>query len=94
MNNRIVYSMAFLGLLMLSLVVPRHINVQAEQSTPLIRGKARVINYQYDAAGRLTQANYGDKAIVYSYDASGNMVQTDVATTTVKAGIYLPLIVK
>lgn len=32
------------------------------------------VNYIYDDAGRLTEADYGDKTILYTYDAAGNVL--------------------
>lgn len=42
------------------------------------------IKYSYDAAGRLTRADYGDgRVIVYSYDPAGNLLRRTVSTTGV-----------
>ncbi|NLI33417.1 MAG: RHS repeat protein [Deltaproteobacteria bacterium] len=46
------------------------------------------ITYSYDAAGRLTEANYGDKSIKYTYDSAGNIVKREVsAIESREAGI-------
>ncbi len=37
------------------------------------------IQYTYDDAGRLTQADYGDAAITYTYDDNGNLLSRVVA---------------
>ncbi len=42
---------------------------------------AAPIKYSYDAAGRLTRADYGDgRVITYTYDAAGNLLRRDTAT--------------
>ncbi|QOY91165.1 RHS repeat domain-containing protein [Paludibaculum fermentans] len=42
---------------------------------------AAPIKYSYDAAGRLTKADYGDgRVITYTYDAAGNLLRRDTAT--------------
>ena len=47
-------------------------------SVPAAFGSA-TIQYTYDAAGRLTQADYGGAAaIAYAYDANGNLLQRTV----------------
>jgi YD repeat-containing protein len=43
--------------------------------------QASTITYTYDDAGRLTEANYGDKAIKYTYDAAGNLLKREVTGT-------------
>ncbi len=46
------------------------------------------ITYSYDAAGRLIEANYGDKSIKYTYDSAGNIVKREVnANETRGAGV-------
>ena len=40
--------------------------------------QASTVTYTYDDAGRLTGANYGDKAILYTYDAAGNLLKREV----------------
>jgi len=48
-----------------------------------IRNTQHVITYTYDAAGRLTGADYGDDtAITYTYDAAGNLLQREVTGAT------------
>ncbi|MDY6971785.1 MAG: hypothetical protein SV775_05595 [Thermodesulfobacteriota bacterium] len=39
---------------------------------------AGTVNYTYDNAGRLTQADYGDKVINYTYDNAGNLTKREV----------------
>lgn len=40
---------------------------------------ASAVDYEYDALGRLTKADYGDgKVIEYSYDAAGNRMSVVV----------------
>jgi len=45
----------------------------------LATATAQTVNYSYDAAGRLTRADYGDAgAIAYTYDPAGNLLQREV----------------
>jgi len=47
--------------------------IPGAQSTP------RTIAYTYDAAGRLVQADYGDRQVIaYTYDAAGNLLRREV----------------
>ena len=40
-----------------------------------------VVSYEYDAAGRLVAADYGDKGrIEYAYDAGGSLVWREVVS--------------
>jgi YD repeat-containing protein len=39
---------------------------------------ADTVNYTYDDAGRLTEADYGDNVITYTYDPAGNLLQRTV----------------
>jgi YD repeat-containing protein len=44
------------------------------------------ITYTYDAAGRLTQANYGNGTVItYSYDPAGNLLNRSVQTPSYPA---------
>jgi YD repeat-containing protein len=48
---------------------------------------ATTVLYTYDAAGRLTGADYGGGLnIVYTYDANGNLLNRDLYTVHVSAG--------
>ena len=53
---------------------------------------ASTITYTYDDAGRLTGADYGDKAILYTYDAAGNLLKREVTGTAGagEAALYFP----
>lgn len=53
---------------------------------------SRTVTYTYDAAGRLTVADYGDVAITYRYDNAGNLLQRTVTATSRQ--LYLPLLIK
>lgn len=45
--------------------------------------EAATLTYSYDAAGRLTQVDFGDgTAIRYTYDAAGNIVSQEVLSTS------------
>ena len=47
-----------------------------------IQALGSTITYQYDAAGRLTGADYGaGKSIAYSYDNNGNLLTRKVAVS-------------
>ena len=40
------------------------------------------IDYTYDAAGHLTQIDYGNGSVIsYTYDNAGNLITRSVATT-------------
>ena len=58
---------------------------------PSVPVQARTITYAYDAAGRLTQANYGGSSIAYTYDAAGNLVGVSPGGGRRR---YLPLIMR
>ena len=48
-----------------------------------IQALGSTITYQYDAAGRLTGADYGaGKSIAYTYDNNGNLLTRKVAVST------------
>ncbi|MBI4890126.1 MAG: RHS repeat protein [Acidobacteria bacterium] len=39
---------------------------------------AAAVKYEYDAAGRLTKADYGDgRVITYTYDKNGNLLKRE-----------------
>ena len=44
---------------------------------------ADTVTYKYDHAGRLTEANYGTRAIQYTYDNAGNLIEQEVRETAV-----------
>jgi YD repeat-containing protein len=47
---------------------------------------AATVNYTYDAAGRLTQVNYGNGTVVtYTYDAAGNLLSRSTQTSSYPA---------
>jgi len=54
-------------------------------------GPAQSIQYTYDAAGRLTGVNYGDRQIAYTYDSAGNLLSRRV---TEGNHTYLPVTLK
>ena len=50
-----------------------------------------VVEYRYDAAGRLLEADYGDRgAIRYDYDADGNLLQR--AAEAAGSRLFLPAV--
>jgi YD repeat-containing protein len=44
------------------------------------------VSYTYDPAGRLTDADYGDKRIKYTYDKTGNLTAREVTQGAVGGG--------
>ncbi len=58
--------------------------------SPRTSAQTCTIQYTYDAAGRLTSANYGNsQVLVYTYDPAGNLL--GIAD---HFGLYLPLVLK
>jgi len=51
---------------------------------------ARTVQYTYDAAGRLTTADYGEHVITYTYDNAGNPTHQEVGSGEQK--LFLPMI--
>jgi len=47
---------------------------------------AGTVNYTYDNAGRLTEADYGDKVIKYTYDNAGNLTKREVTASGLWSG--------
>ncbi len=43
---------------------------------------AGTVKYTYDGAGRLTEADYGDKVIAFKYDKAGNILEKNIAEGT------------
>jgi len=78
-------------LVMLMALVPI---VEAQPSHPGAQPPTtvRTITYSYDAAGRLSRADYGDgTAILYLYDSGGNMLSRRIVHVML---VYLPLVIK
>ncbi len=40
---------------------------------------AGTVKYTYDGAGRLAEADYGDKVITFKYDKAGNLLERKIA---------------
>ena len=55
---------------------------------------ATTISYDYDGAGRLTQATYDDGSIAYEYDNNGNLLERIISGESVEQLLYLPIISK
>ena len=47
---------------------------------------AGAVSYTFDTAGRLTDADYGDKKIQYTYDKTGNLTAREVTQGAVGGG--------
>jgi YD repeat-containing protein len=64
----------------------------SQPTAPVLATRSATITFAYDAAGRLTQADYGSKSITYTYDNAGNLLRRTVAAAS--QGLYLPLVLR
>jgi YD repeat-containing protein len=54
----------------------------ASRAPAAATAQSRSINYTYDAAGRLTQVDYGNGTrITYTYDNAGNLLRREVVAS-------------
>lgn len=67
--------------------------VYADEPDAEINVQASAITFQYDAAGRLTTANYSSQSLAYTYDLAGNLVKL-AASGGSGYDVFLPLILK